>query len=970
MKQSLIIMLLLLLFITLMGYPVKITSWQMKEDIKRLNELNASIDYVNPETQTIIVYVPDDENYNLLLANGFQTERIADLAKEYADTLWEETKDSDNPMRAYYTWTEFITFMQNTATQYPNICQLVQFGTSVQGRPLYFMKISDNFTQQENEPELRYFSSIHGDEVVGYDLLIRLIQLLTTQYGTTPRISNIVNNTELWICPMLNPDGYIAHERYNANNVDLNRNFALPVGSQHPDGMTWQPETIAVMNHGNEQSINLSANFHGGALVVNYAWDYTYTLAPDNDLLIQAALSYAFNNSDMYNSTEFPQGITNGAQWYVATGTLQDWVYAFNGAMDMTIELGQTKWPPSTQLDSYWNLNQESLLSYIEFVQKGLHGTVTNSAGTPLNATITVNAPGINIKTDSQVGDYHRMLLPGTYLVNAYADDYQSATAEIVIPANTAVTHNFVLMPEQTTDFSGVVLNLSGNPVANAVVKLSRANNSVQAQTNASGEFAFADVAQDEYMVKITASGFGVYSNNFILNEDSNRQIFVLSNPIFFDDFESGLANWTVQSPWAIVTQNTNHVLTDSPSGNYANNLTREVVLSGPVSLSYVSNVTLSFDIKYSLEANYDFLYVYASTNGTSWNLITSFTGVSTEWQNQSFSLNSFANNNLFLKFRLSTDNGITADGVYIDNVMISGLSTVQTVYGDTDANWMINMLDAQNILEYSVGNNPIPQIDTYPWSAFRLEAADVDNDNQISATDAYYIYNRLLSYSSAFPAQNGNNISFSNPMLTHADGQGQCGLYFLSNPQYLKSLSLNFSASEALTIDVLDWQIPVDDVITTSSTDSKSISALILNNAQLTSSLLNMSFTTSAEVITCTGLVNDIPVNFNIGTTPNDDNHTEVIPTALIGNYPNPFNPETTIRFSLEKDNILVRLSIYNTKGQLVRNLVNANLDKGYHNYKFDGTDVSRQKLGNGIYFYRLVTHDKEFIGKMVLLK
>ncbi|MFO7659450.1 MAG: M14 family zinc carboxypeptidase, partial [Candidatus Cloacimonadaceae bacterium] len=234
MKKTLLVLLLFLLSLTLQGYPVKITSWQIKEDVKKLNRMNVSVDYVNQETQTIIAYVPDDYAFSKILSNGFAAIRIPDYAKEYADSLWEATKYSDDPMRDYYTWSEFTTFMQNTANQFPNICELVQFGTSVQNRPLYFMKISDNVAQQENEPEFRYISSIHGDEVVGYDLLIRLIQQLTSQYGTDPRVTIMVDNTELWICPMLNPDGYIAHSRYNANLVDLNRNFPMPVGSLHP----------------------------------------------------------------------------------------------------------------------------------------------------------------------------------------------------------------------------------------------------------------------------------------------------------------------------------------------------------------------------------------------------------------------------------------------------------------------------------------------------------------------------------------------------------------------------------------------------------------------------------------------------------------------------------------------------------------------------------------------------------------
>ncbi|MFO7659500.1 MAG: immune inhibitor A, partial [Candidatus Cloacimonadaceae bacterium] len=486
------------------------------------------------------------------------------------------------------------------------------------------------------------------------------------------------------------------------------------------------------------------------------------------------------------------------------------------------------------------------------------------------------------------------------------------------------------------------------------------------AMTDAAGNFAMPSIPQDTYDVIISANGFGVYNNTFQL--ENIRQIFILPDPIFLEDFETGLDSWTVQAPWAIVNHNGELVLTDSPTGNYGNNLNVETALSNPVSLENVTNATLSFDLKYSLENNYDFLFVYVSANGTDWFELAYFTGVNQNWVNYSHSLQNYEGGNLYLKFHLSTDPSVNADGVYLDNIMISGLSTVQTVYGDTDANWILNWLDVTNILQYSVGNDPIPLIDGYPWSDFRLEAADVDNDNLITATDAYYIYHRFGSFS-AFPTQGGAAITFNDPMLTAANGNQECQLYFLANPHDLKSLTLNFSSDEALTVNDIEWVQPQNFAIAASS-DLKNISAIVINDAGFTSSLLTMSFTTAAEVIFCSGLVNDIPVSFYIGTTSNDDNLAQPVLTEILGNYPNPFNPDTTIRFSIAKDNTPVRLLIYNSKGQLVRTLVNTNLDKGFHSLYFDGTDNHNNTLGNGIYFYRLVTPDTVSINKMVILK
>jgi len=149
--------------------------------------------------------------------------------------------------------------------------------------------------------------------------------------------------------------------------------------------------------------------------VANYPWDYTYTLTPDNDILIQAALTYSSHNSSMYNSYEFPQGITNGAQWYVITGSMQDWFYGFTDCMDITMEIGLNKWPPANQLPGFWNLNQESMLSYMEFVHKGVSGLVTSPSGAPLSARISVSGNARQVNTDPDVGDYHRILLQANH---------------------------------------------------------------------------------------------------------------------------------------------------------------------------------------------------------------------------------------------------------------------------------------------------------------------------------------------------------------------------------------------------------------------------------------------------------------------------------------------------------------------------------------------------------------------------
>lgn len=131
----------------------------------------------------------------------------------------------------------------------------------------------------------------------------------------------------------------------------------------------------------------------------------------------------------MWNSDEFENGITNGAAWYVIDGGMQDWNYRFLGCNEVTIELSNIKAPVASTLPTLWANNEESMLSYLEAVHIGARGLVTDRhTGAPLWARVTVEGNGQPVYTDPDVGDYHRMLLPGTYTLEFEADGYVTYT--------------------------------------------------------------------------------------------------------------------------------------------------------------------------------------------------------------------------------------------------------------------------------------------------------------------------------------------------------------------------------------------------------------------------------------------------------------------------------------------------------------------------------------------------------------
>ncbi|XP_028010808.2 carboxypeptidase D isoform X1 [Eptesicus fuscus] len=383
------------------------------------------------------------------------------------------TQSSHQPIQPkdfrHHHFPDMEIFLRRFANEYPNITRLYSLGKSVESRELYVMEISDNpGVHEPGEPEFKYIGNMHGNEVVGRELLLNLIEYLCKNFGTDPEVTDLVRSTRIHLMPSMNPDGYEKAQegdsisvigRNNSNNFDLNRNF--------PDQFVQitdptQPETIAVMSWMKAYPFVLSANLHGGSLVVNYPFDddeqgfATYSKSPDDAVFQQIALSYSKENSQMfqgrpckniYPNEYFPHGITNGANWYNVPGGMQDWNYLQTNCFEVTIELGCVKYPFEKDLPKFWEQNRRSLIQFMKQVHQGVKGFVldaTDGRGI-LNATISVaeiNHPVTTYKT----GDYWRLLVPGTYKITASAQGYNPVTKNVTVKSEGAVQVNFTLV--------------------------------------------------------------------------------------------------------------------------------------------------------------------------------------------------------------------------------------------------------------------------------------------------------------------------------------------------------------------------------------------------------------------------------------------------------------------------------------------------------------------------------------------
>jgi hypothetical protein len=418
-----------------------------KDILKELTKI-ISIDNVKDKVINLEVYAyANEQELNKFLKYNIDFEVLT----HPADLINVRTTDNINEIMAwdvYPTYDAYVAMMNSFVTSYPSICRLVNIGTTVQGRSMLFCVISDSVNFRKNKPQFMYTSSIHGDEVVGYMLMLRLIDTLLSGNGVNPKITNLVKNVEIWINPLANPDGTYyggnnninAARRYNANNVDLNRNYPDPVAGPHPDGNSWQPETINNMNLINTNFFRLSANFHGGSEVYNYPYDSKPMLHADDAWWIHAGHHYV-DTAHAVNSgymTEYSQyypyipGVVNGYAWYLVSGGRQDFMTYFRHGREVTIELSDIKLLPQAQLQTYWGYNFKSFLNYINECLYGLRGQVTDSVtGVPLKSRITLqgyDADSSWINSDSIVGGYNRMVPTGTYTVVCSAPNYFTKT--------------------------------------------------------------------------------------------------------------------------------------------------------------------------------------------------------------------------------------------------------------------------------------------------------------------------------------------------------------------------------------------------------------------------------------------------------------------------------------------------------------------------------------------------------------
>ena len=425
-----------------------------------------SIDRTNSSNR-IFAYANYKEFSKFLeLGINYQLEKEASLLTnpQMAKTLSAFIQSWDT----YPTYQQYDSLMHKLANDYPSLCRYHVIGTLASGHQLLALQLGDSAAKHEKEVRYFYTSSMHGNELTGYVLMLRFANYLLSNYGQNALVDSLMNNVEIWINPLANPDGAYYYsdtsvygaKRYNWNMVDLNRNFPDPEDGSHPDGNSWQPETQFFMAFADSLHFTMSANFHGGAEVLNYPWDTWSKLSADDNWWRYVCHQYAdtvqaFGWSGYFTgpSSAAGTGVTNGYAWYSISGGRQDYMNYFQRCREVTIELSNEFLPQASTLPNYWNAQYRSLLSFINQARFGLRGVVTDSlTNKALAAKITIlqhDFDSSHARSALPYGDYYRLLDSGYYSITVSAPHYYSKTISgLKIRRDSISILNVALVPD------------------------------------------------------------------------------------------------------------------------------------------------------------------------------------------------------------------------------------------------------------------------------------------------------------------------------------------------------------------------------------------------------------------------------------------------------------------------------------------------------------------------------------------
>jgi hypothetical protein len=354
----------------------------------------------------------------------------------------------------YPTYQEYVGFLEKWQADYPQLAKLYNLGPSGQGtHEIYAMRISDNVDQNEAEPRFIQTATSRGDEVLNYMFTLHMIDTILTSYETDDRITRLVNSTELWFCPLLNPDATYRSGDHTVDSAvgsvgdfNLDANWPCPCmeGDNWMFGVydSYAPETAALLSLHNMYRFNLQVDLHGRIECALYPYGAIPVKVCDEDWYKWAATRYVGQVWDDCGNNGYMTAHGDGVghvyyDLYICHGTRSDFCARFAQAKGIRVATSVRGIVAESDLKKHWQWNKEALFQYYELFNTGIQGIVTDASTKKSIFNVKVSAVGhdydnAEVNTDS-VGFYLRFIEKGIYSLTFSHPDYYPKTIDSIV---------------------------------------------------------------------------------------------------------------------------------------------------------------------------------------------------------------------------------------------------------------------------------------------------------------------------------------------------------------------------------------------------------------------------------------------------------------------------------------------------------------------------------------------------------
>ena len=379
----------------------------------------------------------------------------------------------------YLDYNEVTTLIDNLETAHPNILKKYALATTSEGRTVWAVKISDNVNIEEPESNILVLGLHHAREIMSVEIATDMIEYLATNYGSVSEVTEWVNHWQIWVIPMLNPDGnaycwsddpyWIKNRRDlggDVYGVDLDHNYPLDWGacfgsSSNPNSDAYrgpeaasEPEIQGVLQLAEDHNFLVVLSYHSFNEFVISPYGCTNSTPPEDAIISNFSSSFASE----IRKDDGSYGYETGKWWeilYPSDGNETDYFYANYGSMAYAIEVNASEYLPSYSIrNSTVNYNRAGWQKVLNLFDDGnvVYGVIRDACtNEPIVAEFSFAEYPLTEKenphnSDPVTGGYSCVGKPGPLTLKIHADGYLDRSVPLNF-ANSPIEKNIDMIP-------------------------------------------------------------------------------------------------------------------------------------------------------------------------------------------------------------------------------------------------------------------------------------------------------------------------------------------------------------------------------------------------------------------------------------------------------------------------------------------------------------------------------------------